>query len=115
MAFMQLNIVFAAFVLPFFFTCLLILCSNLLNRVLIAIVLLDLIAIIGLVAHDLALTFLFSVQLLVILLILTPFFSHSFLVLEHHLVLLNHSLQVLKDHLARKKASYQSLHLDDTD
>ncbi len=115
MAFVKFNIVFAAYVLPLFFTCLLILGSNFLNRVLIAIVLLDLIAIIRLVAHDLALTFVFSVQLLVVLLIFTPFFSHSFLVLEHHLVLLNHSLEVLKDHFAREKASYQSLHLDNTD
>ena len=53
---------------------------------------------------------LLAVDLLVILLLVFSAFFHSF-VLVHQLVFLNHPLEVLEDHLARQKASNQSLDL----
>ena len=54
----------------------------------------------------------FAVDLLVVLLLVLSALLHSF-VLIHELVLLNHTLEVLKNHLTRQKASNQSLDLYD--
>ena len=79
------------------------------DRLLIAVVLLDIIffTILRVTLHVL-LVLLLAIDLLVVLLLVLSALFHSF-VLVHQLILLNHSLEVLKDHLARQKASNQSL------
>ena len=81
------------------------------DRLLIAVVLLDIIffTILRVTLHVL-LVLLLAIDLLVVLLLVLSALFHSF-VLVHQLILLNHSLEVLKDHLARQKASNQSLNL----
>ena len=81
------------------------------DRLLIAVILLDIIffTIFRVTLHVL-LMLLLTVDLLVVLLLVFSALLHSF-VLVHQLVFLNHSLEVLEDHLARQKASNQSLNL----
>lgn len=99
--------------LSFFFASLLVFCRNFLHGVLVAIVLLDFFSVFRIFAHLLTLLLFLTVQFLIILLFFS-LLAHA-LVLKHHLVFLNHSLQVLEDHFAGQKASNQGLHLDYAD
>ena len=82
------------------------------DRFLVAVILLDFIffSIFRVPLHVFPVLFL-AVDLLVVLLLIFSAFFHSF-VLVHQLVFLNHPLEVLEDHLARQKASNQSLDLN---
>ena len=99
-------------------TCLFVLCAYLLHGVLIAVVLMGSVVFILIrfkvtlrVLHDIILGILFLTLLVVFLLTGLAF---SVLILVHELlVFLNHSLQVLKNHLSCKEATYQGLHFDD--
>ena len=84
------------------------------DRLLVAIVLLDFIlfSVLRVTFHVLSVLLFFAVDLLVVLLLVLSALLHSF-VLIHELVLLNHALEVLKNHLTRQKASNQSLDLYD--
>lgn len=108
MAFLQL-----AIILSFFFASLLVFRGNFLHGVLVAVVLLHFFSVFRIFAQLLLLLLFITVKLLIIFFFLC-LFAHAF-VLKHHLVFLNHSLQVLEDHFAGQKASNQSLHLDDAD
>ena len=81
------------------------------DRFLVAVILLDFIffSIFRVPFHVLPVLFL-AVDLLVVLLLVFSAFLHSF-VLVHQLVLLNHPLEVLEDHLACQEASNQGLNL----
>lgn len=102
-----------AILLSFFLASLLVFCGNFLHGVLVAVVLLDVFSVFRIFSHLLLLLLFVTVKLLIVFLFLY-FFTHAF-VLKHHLVFLNHSLQVLKDHFAGQKASNEGLHLDYAD
>ena len=89
--------------LSFFFASLLVFCGNFLHWILVAVILLDFFSVFRIFAHLLTLLLFLTVQFLIILLFFS-LFAHAF-VLKHHLVFLNHSLQVLEDHFAGQKAS----------
>ena len=82
------------------------------DRFLVAVILLDFIffSIFRVTLHVFP-VLLLAVDLLVVLLLVLCTFLHSF-VLIHQLVLLNHPLEVLEDHLARQEASNQGLNLN---
>ena len=91
----------------FFFPVIFVFGVNLLDWILIAVVLIRFLAIV--LRFAVFLVRLLAIHLLFILLFCVLISS---IVLIHKLVFLDHSLEVLKNHLASQKSSNKSLHLD---